>query len=69
MCVGHDFLVVRRGSPVTNTFTMRHEDFPNKELYATKMVHITKEVPGEYLFDLEKTYLVSSIDSADIPPG
>ena len=40
------FWVVRRGSPATNVFTMRHEDLPNKELYATKrMVHITEEGP------------------------
>ena len=43
--VEQDIWVVRRGSPVTNTFIMRHENFPNKELYDTKrMVHLTEEV-------------------------
>ena len=42
--VEQDVSVVRRGSPATDVFIMRHEDFPNKEIYATKrMVHITKE--------------------------
>ena len=45
--------VVRRGSPETDAFIMRNEDFPNKELYATKrMVHITEEGPEEDLFYL-----------------
>ena len=40
--VGQDFRVVRRGSPATNAFIMRHEYLPNKELYDTnRMVHIT----------------------------
>ena len=44
---------------------MRQEDVPNKELYATKrMVHITEECPKGKLLYLERTYLVSSIDSA-----
>ena len=44
--VGQDFRVVKRGSPETDAFIIRHEDFPNKELYATKrIVHITLEVP------------------------
>ena len=47
------FLVVRRGGPATDVFIMRHEYFPNKELYATKrMVHIKKEGPKEDLFYL-----------------
>ena len=51
--VGQDFGVVRRGSPATDAFIMRHEDFPNKELYATNsMVHIIEEIPEEELFDL-----------------
>ena len=50
--VGQYFRVVRRGSPETNTFIMRHEYFPNKELYAIKrMVHITEEGPKEDLFN------------------
>ena len=50
--VGHNFWVVRRGGPATYAFIMRHEDFPNKELYATKrMVHITEEGHEEDLFD------------------
>ena len=41
--VGKYLRVVRRGGPATNTFIMRHEDFPNKELYATnRMVHTTE---------------------------
>ena len=48
---------------------MRHEDLPNKELYATKrMVHIIEEVPKEDLFDLDIPFLDSSIDSAVVPP-
>ena len=40
------FRVVRRGSPTTDAFIMRHEDFPNKELYAiNRIVHITEEGP------------------------
>ena len=39
--VGKYFRLARRESPVTNAFIMRHEDLPNKEIYATKrMVHI-----------------------------
>ena len=69
MLVGNCFGVVRRGSPATDTFIMRHEDFPNKELYATKkMVHIIEEGPKEYLLDLEKPYLEYSIASALVPP-
>ena len=53
--VGHDFWMVRRESPATDAFIMRCEEFPNKELYATKrMVHITGEGPKEDLFDLER---------------
>ena len=44
--VGKYFWVVRMGIPATDAFIMRCEDFPNKELYATKrMVYITEEVP------------------------
>ena len=44
MLVGKNVWVLRREGPATNAFIMRHEDFPNKELYATKrMVHITEE--------------------------
>ena len=68
MIVGQDFRVVRRGSPVTDTFIMRHEYFPNKELYATKrMVNITEKFPEEDLFDLERPSLDSSIDSPVVP--
>ena len=67
--VGQDFRVVRRGSPETDTFIMRHEDFPNKELYATKrMVHITEEDPEGDLLDLERPYLDFPIVSAVVPP-
>ena len=53
MLVGKDFWVVRRESPATDAFIMRHEYFPKKELYDTKrMVHITEEGPKEGLFDL-----------------
>ena len=56
---------MRRGSPDTDVFITRHEDFPNKELYATKsMAHITEEGPEEKLFDLEIPYLDSSIASS-----
>ena len=51
--VGRYLWVVRRGIPATDAFIMRHEYFPNKELYDTKrMVHITEEGPKEGLFDL-----------------
>ena len=67
--VGQYFWVVRRGGPENDAFIMCHEDFPNKELYATKkMVHITEEGPKEYLLDLEKPYLEYSIASALVPP-
>ena len=66
--VGQNFRVVRRGSLATDTFIMHHEDFPNRELYATKrMVHITEEFPEEDLFDLEIPYLHSYISSAVVP--
>ena len=40
--VGQDFRVVGRGGEANDVFIMRHEYFPNKELYYTKsMVHIT----------------------------
>ena len=46
--VGKYFRVVRRGSPATDTFIMRDEDLPNKELYETKRtVHIAEEGPEE----------------------
>ena len=46
--VGKYFQVVRMMSPVNDTFIRRDEDFPNKELYATKrMVYITEEGPEE----------------------
>ena len=55
MVVGKYFRVVRRGSPETDAFIMRHEYFTNKELYSTKrMVHITEEGPKEETFDLER---------------
>ena len=67
--VGKYFRVVRRGSPVTDSFIMRHEDFPNKELYSTKsMVHITEEGSEEYLFDLYRPSLDSSVASALVLP-
>ena len=66
--VGQDFRVMRRGSPETNTFIMRHEDPPNKELYSTKrMVNITEEGPKEDLFDLERSSIESSIASELVP--
>ena len=66
--VGHGFGVVGRGGPDTEIFIMRNEYFPNKELYTTKtMVHITEEGPKEYLLDLDRNYLYSSIDSALVP--
>ena len=66
--VGKYFRVVRRGSPVTDSFIMRHEDFPNKELYSTKsMVYITRQLPKEGLFNLEIPSLESSISSAMVP--
>ena len=46
LVVGQYFRVMRRGSPATNAFTMRYEDLPNKEIYATeRMVLITEEGP------------------------
>ena len=56
--VGHNFWVVMRGIADTNAFIMRHEDLPNKELYATKrVVHITEEGPEEDLNYLERSSL------------
>ena len=53
--VGQYFWVVRRVSPETDTFIMRHEDLPNMEIYDTKrMVHIKEEGLEEDLFDLER---------------
>ena len=67
--VGQYFWVVRRGSPATDAFIMRHEDVPNKELYATnRMVYITEEGPGEDLFDLERPSLESYVASSVVPP-
>ena len=66
--VGQDFWMVRRGNPATDAFIRRHEDFPNKELYATnRMVHITEEGPKEELFYLERPSIDSSIDSVVVP--
>ena len=66
---GQMFRVVRRGSPATNAFIMRHEDLSNKELYTTKrMVHITEEGIGKDLLDLEITFLEYSISLAVFPP-
>ena len=68
MVVGQCLRVVRRGGPATDTFITRHEDFPNKELYATKrMVHITEEFLEEELLDLERPSLESSIASSLVP--
>ena len=67
--VGKHFWVVRRGSPGTNAFIMRHEYLPNKELYTTKrMVYINEEVTKEDLFYLERPSLESPINSAVVPP-
>ena len=67
--VGKYFRVVRRGSPATDAFIMRHEDLPNKEIYdAKRMVRITEEVSKEELFDLERPSLGSSIFSSMVPP-
>ena len=67
--VGQDFRVVRRGSPETDTFIMRHKDLPTKQLCSTKrMVNIIEEGPEEYLFDLERLSLEYSIASAVVPP-
>ena len=61
--------MVRRGSPETDEFIVRHEDFPNKGLYATnRMVHITEEGPKEDLFYLGRPSIDSSIASAVVPP-
>ena len=69
MLVGKYFRVVRRGIPATDTFIMRHEYLPKKELYATKrMVHITEEGPEEDLLDLQRHSLDSSISSEVVPP-
>ena len=69
MVVGQYFWVVRRGSPETDSFIMRHEYFPNKELCATKMmVHIKKEGPEEDLLYLERNSLDSSVASSLVPP-
>ena len=66
--VGHNFRVVRRGSPETDAFIMCHEYFPKKELYATNMtVYITEEGPEEDLFRLEVPSLDSSIASLVVP--
>ena len=68
--VGKGFWLVRRGVPSTDAFIVRHEDFPNKELYATKkMVNIIEEGPKEDLFDLDRPSLESSIDSSVVPIG
>ena len=62
--VGQHFWVVRRGSPATGAFIMRHEYFSNKELYATKMMlHITEEVTEEDVLYLEQPSPNSSIAS------
>ena len=67
--IGKYFWVVSRGSPATDVFIIRHEDFPNKELYATKrMVHIIEEGPEEDLCYLEIPSLDSPIASAVVPP-
>ena len=69
MLIGKYFWVVRRGSAATDVFIMRHEDLPNKKLYATKkIVHIKEELPEEKLFYLERNYLDSYTDSAVVPP-
>ena len=69
MLVGKYFWVVSRGSPATELFIMRHEYFPDKELYATKrMVHITEEGTEEDLLDLEIPSLEYSIASVVVPP-
>ena len=61
--------MVGRGVPLTDSFIMRHEYVPNKELHATKrMVHITEEFPKEDVFDLERPPLDSSVASAAVPP-
>ena len=63
------FWVVRRGGPAADAFIMRHGDFPNKELYATKrMVHITEEDPEGDLLDLERPYLDYIIASSVVSP-
>ena len=69
MVVGQYFRVVRRGSPATDAFIMCHEDFKNKEIYATKrIVNITEEGPKKDVFDLDIPYLDSSIASSVVPP-
>ena len=68
LLVEKDFRVVRRGILATDVFIMRHEYFPNKEIYATKrMVHIIEEGPKEHLFGLERPSLDSSIAPAVVP--
>ena len=69
MIVGKYVRVVRRGISATDAFIIRHEDFPNKELYVAKrMVHVTEEVPEEDLLYLERPSLDSYISSAVVPP-
>ena len=69
MLVEKYFQVVRRGSPVTDTFIIRYEYLPNKGLYVTKrMVHITEEGPKEYLFKFERPPLDLYIASEVLPP-
>ena len=68
LLVEKDFRVVRRGILATDVFSMRHEYFPNNEIYATKrMVHIIEEGPEEHLFGLERPSLDSSIAPAVVP--
>ena len=55
---GKYFCVVWRGSPATGAFIMRHEYFPNKRFYATKMmIHIIEEGPEEDFLYLEENFL------------
>ena len=63
------FWVLRRGSPETDAFILRHEDFPDMELYATKRIlHIKEEGAKGDLFDLDRPSIDSSIASAVVPP-
>ena len=58
MLEGKYFCVVWRGSPATGAFIMRHEYFPNKRFYATKMmIHIIEEGPEEDFLYLEENFL------------
>ena len=52
--VGQEMKVIRRGMEPVNVFTFRHEDIPNKVLYAAnRYVYVTVKGPLEPFFQLE----------------